>query len=290
MVGACEALGKEFELIFVNDGSADDSLSLTTDLQEKDKRIRIIDLSRNFGHHKALMTGLGYATGDLVFLIDSDLELDPEILLDFNKRLVESNCDVVYGIQSDRQGGWFERLSGGVFFHLFNFLSVQPVPKNVVTARLMTQRYVRSLLAHKERVMMLAGLWAITGYEQIGVTVQKKHKGETSYNLGRRLSLAVDAITSFSDKPLIYIFYLGTLIAWTSFVAALYLAVRKIFFGITVDGWTSLMVSIWFLGGSIVFSIGVLGIYLSKVFLETKQRPYSIIRQVYESKDEHLDQ
>lgn len=286
MVAACESLGKEFELIFVNDGSADDSLSLAIGLQETDKRMRIIDLSRNFGHHKALMTGLGHATGDLVFLIDSDLELDPKILLDFNKRLAESNCDVVYGIQSDRQGGWFERISGGMFFHLFNFLSMQPVPKNVVTARLMTQRYVRSLLQHRERVMMLAGLWAITGYEQIGVTVQKRHKGQTSYNLSRRFSVAIDAITSFSDKPLVFIFYLGTMIASVSFVAALYLAIRKIFFGIALDGWTSLMVSIWFLGGSIVFSIGVLGIYLSKVFLETKQRPYSIIRHVYEAKDE----
>ena len=149
--------------MLVNDGSPDDSLERAVALHERDPRVRVIDLSRNFGHHKAMMTGLAHARGDLVWLLDSDLEEDPELLQPFHQTLSESQADVVYGVQSERKGGAVERLSGAVFFLAFNLLSEQPIPRNVVTARLMTGRYVRSLVAHEERGTMIAGLWAATG-------------------------------------------------------------------------------------------------------------------------------
>ena len=132
-------MAKDFELILVNDGSPDDSLQIALSLHRRDRRVRIIDLSRNFGHHQAMMTGLSYARGDLVFLLDSDLEEEPEFLETFYERLKTTAADVVFGVQKKRKGRLFERVSGVIFFKLFNALSTHPIPKNVITARLMTR-------------------------------------------------------------------------------------------------------------------------------------------------------
>jgi putative glycosyltransferase len=228
------------------------------------------------------MTGLAHARGDLVWLLDSDLEEDPELLQPFHQTLSESQADVVYGVQSERKGGAVERLSGAVFFLAFNLLSDQPIPRNVVTARLMTGRYVRSLVAHDERETMIAGLWAATGYKQVALPIRKHSRSPTTYGLRRKLVLLVNSVTSFSDRPLILIFYLGCVIMLLSSVGAAYLVVRRLFFGVLLGGWPSLIVSVWLLGGITVFCLGIVGIYLSKIFMETKRRPYTIVRRIYE--------
>jgi putative glycosyltransferase len=130
--------------------------------------------------------------------------------------------------------------------------------------------------------MMIAGLWALTGFTQIARTISRGAKGQTSYSFSRKVSLLVDSITSFSDRPLVLIFYLGLAIGGTSSLAAVYLVVRRLFFGVALPGWPSLIVSIWMLGGLMLICLGIIGIYLSKIFIETKQRPYTIIRQIYE--------
>jgi len=275
-------LTPDYEIVLVNDGSPDDSLDVALKLLEHDDRIRIIDLARNFGHHKAMMTGLAEARGDLVFLIDSDLEEAPELLIEFSKAMHDGRADVVYGVQDQRRGGFVERSSGWLFFRLFNLLSDQPIPDNLVTVRLMTRRYVSALVSHRERKMMIAGLWALTGFNQIARTIAKGAKGHTSYSFRRKLSVLVDSITSFSDRPLVLIFYLGLAIGGTSSLAAVYLVVRRLFFGVALPGWPSLIVSVWMLGGLMLICLGIIGIYLSKVFIETKQRPYTIVRQIYE--------
>jgi putative glycosyltransferase len=275
-------LTPDYEIVLVNDGSPDDSLDVALKLLEHDDRVRIIDLARNFGHHKAMMTGLAEARGDLVFLIDSDLEEAPELLIEFSKAMHDGQADVVYGVQDARRGGLVERSSGWLFFKLFNLLSEQPIPENLVTVRLMTRRYVSALVSHRERKMMIAGLWALTGFNQIARTIAKGAKGHTSYSFRRKISVLVDSITSFSDRPLILIFYLGLAIGGTSSLAAVYLVVRRLFFGVALPGWPSLIVSIWMFGGLMLICLGIIGIYLSKVFIETKQRPYTIVRQIYE--------
>jgi putative glycosyltransferase len=279
---AAEAITSDFEIIFVNDGSPDNSLEVALSLFEKDGRVKVVDLARNFGHHKPMMTGIADARGALVFLIDSDLEEEPELLDLFYTRLKETGADVAYGVQQQRKGGLFERLSGALYFKLFNLLSTYPVPANLITARLMTRRYVAALVSHRERELCLSGLWAITGFEQVPVKVRKHHKHESSYGLSAKVYNLVNGITAFSNKPLTLIFYLGCLIITLSSIAALYLIVRRLFFGVLLEGWPSLIVSIWLLGGLTIFCLGVIGIYLSKVFIETKQRPYTIVRQVYE--------
>jgi len=276
----------DYELILVNDGSTDDSLEIALSLYEKDARVTVVDLSRNFGHHKAIITGLGHAKGHLVFLIDCDLEEEPELLGVFHEELQRSGADVVYGVQQARKGGFFERLTGSLFYRMLNLFSSYPVPPNAIAARLMTKRYVENLVQHRDREVFLAGLWAITGFEQVPVTVEKRHKGTSTYGLGRKLSVVVNSITSFSTKPLVFIFYLGCVIVLVASLAALYLIVRALFFGSYLAGWPSLIVSVWLLGGLTVFCMGIIGIYLSKIFMETKQRPYTIIRRIYDRADQ----
>jgi putative glycosyltransferase len=282
VTAAASSLTPAFEIIFVNDGSPDDSLARARRLVERDERVRVIDLARNFGHHKAMMTGLAYARGNLVFLIDSDLEEDPELLGTFSETLRTENADVIYGVQRQRRGGAIERWSGWMFFKLFNLMSDVPIPENLVTVRLMTKRYVGALTAHTEREMTIAGLWALAGFAQVPVAIDKHMRSTTTYSFGHKVAGLVNAITSFSSRPLVFIFYLGVMIGALSSAAAAYLVVRRVFFGVLLPGWPSLIVSVWLLGGLMLASIGIVGIYLSKIFIETKQRPYTIVRDVYE--------
>jgi putative glycosyltransferase len=277
-----ERIGSDFEIVLVNDGSPDDSLEVALAFQSRDARVRILDLSRNFGHHKAMMTGLAHATGDRVFLIDSDLEEPPELLGRFNDELERSGADVVFGVQEERRGGVSERLTGWLFFAAFNLLSNDRLPTNLLTVRLMTRRYVLSLLEHREYETVIAGLWVITGYKQVALAVAKSSSSPTTYDLRRKLVLLVNSVTSFSDRPLVFIFYLGAVILALSTAAATYLIVRRLFFGVLLGGWPSLIVSVWMLGGLTLFCLGIVAIYLSKVFKETKHRPYTIVRHLYE--------
>jgi putative glycosyltransferase len=156
-----------------------------------------------------------------------------------------------------------------------------PIPVNVVTARLMTARYVKALVSHQERELCLAGLWAITGFEQHPITVQKSSRKDSSYTTRKRLSVFANAITSFSNRPLIYIFQIGMTVMALSVVAGVVLLYMRLNGRIGVPGWASIMVSIWFLGGLIIFCVGVIGMYLAKIFTEIKQRPYTIVRAEY---------
>ncbi|MFH0800853.1 MAG: glycosyltransferase family 2 protein [bacterium] len=273
----------DYEIVFVNDGSPDDSLEVALSLYEKDDKVRVVDLSRNFGHHKAIMTGLAHTRGEKVFVIDSDLEEDPELLeIYYNKFMEESDCDVVYGVQRSRRGGIFERISGNLFYFIFNTFSDDKMPSNMAITRLMSKRYVKSLLMYQEKVVFLAGIWCSTGYKQVPVFIDKHSKGTTSYTFRKRLALFINAITSFSDRPLRLIFYTGFIISMLSAVSIVYLIAAKIFFSVVITGWTSLSVTIWFLGGLMMFFMGIIGIYLSKIFIETKNRPYTIVKEVYE--------
>jgi putative glycosyltransferase len=278
---AVSELAAPYEILLVNDGSPDDSLSVALELHRQDPRIKVLDLSRNFGHHKALMTGLSRAEGELVFLIDCDLEEDPAWLLEFQRMLRDRGGDVVYGVQSSRKGRWFERTTGQLFFAVFNQMLTHPLPPNIVTARLMTRRYVQALIRHDEREVNLAGLWQLTGFVQHAATVVKQSRGESSYTIRRRVSVFVNTVTAFSNRPLIYIFQIGMAVMVASVFAGAVLFYKSLRGEIGVPGWASIMVSIWFLGGLTIFCTGVIGVYLAKVFTEAKRRPYTIIRAEY---------
>ena len=274
-------VGEDYEIVLVNDGSPDNCLNLAVQLIERDQHVVVVDLSRNFGHHKAMMTGLAHAKGDQIFLLDSDLEEEPEWLTSFARQMESESCDVVYGVQETRKGGWFERWSGQWFYHLFKALTGLALPKNVVTARLMTRRYVDALLRHEEREVFMAGLWHITGFDQLPQNVKKHSTSETTYTFRKKMAVLVNSVTSFSNAPLVSIFYIGVSVSLLAFAYIAYVVLNWMFLGNPPSGWTSVMASIWLLGGMVISFIGVVGIYLSKIFSETKQRPYTIVRQIY---------
>jgi putative glycosyltransferase len=281
-LAAAAGVPGEVEVVLVNDGSPDDSLAIAKGLADRHPEVRVVDLARNFGHHRAMMCALEHARGDHVFLIDVDLEEAPELLPVFWQRMQEErDVDVVFGQLRRRRGGWYPRTSGRLYYTLIRHLGEVPLAPNLATVRLMTRRYVDALLQYREREMFMAGLWHDAGFRQVAVPIDKGDKGETSYSLGRKLSLVVNSVTAFSAKPLRMIFYTGLVISFAGSLFALYLAWRRLFHGIPVDGWTSMMVSIWFIGGLMILFLGIIGIYLSKIFIEVKQRPYTTVREIY---------
>jgi putative glycosyltransferase len=279
---AAACVASSYEIVFVNDGSPDDALSKARALVETDPHVRVIDLSRNFGHHRAIMVGLEHSRGHRVFLIDCDLEEDPLALPGFVSEIERTQADVVYGVQASRRGGMIRRVGGAIFWRLFNAISEVHVTPNVLTSRLMTRRYIDALLGFRERELFLAGIFGLAGFLQVPLTVDKEARADSSYTVRKRFSLFVNAITSFSNKPLIYVFYLGMAISLVGCIAAATLVYRVIFDGGFLTGWASLIVSIWLLGGAIVFCLGLVGIYLAKIFQEVKDRPLSIVRATYE--------
>ena len=230
MTATAKKITHDFELILVNDGSPDNSLTIALELYHTHHNIKVIDLSRNFGHHKAMMTGLEHAKGNKIFLIDCDLEEPPELLENFYQEFIRiKDADVVYGVQAKRKGGWFEKLSGTIFYNVFNFLSDYPIPKNLVIMRLMSKQYVDNLVLHKEKETAIAGLWAITGFKQIPIIIDKKCLSPSTYSLKNKLSMMLNSLTSFSKKPLVYIFYLGMLALLISFIYTINIIWTRIF-------------------------------------------------------------
>ncbi|MCP3445723.1 glycosyltransferase family 2 protein [Bradyrhizobium sp. CCGUVB14] len=284
-VAAAEPITQNIEIVMVNDGSPDNSLSRAVALHKADPRVVVVDLSRNFGHHKALMTGLTHATGDLIFLIDSDLEEEPELLAPFYARHMEGDCDVVFGVQTARRGGWFERTTGTLFFSLVNILSDHSIPRNVVVARLMTRDYVRALIRHRDREFLIAHLWQMTGFRQVQLPVKKLSESPTTYSVRMRVAMAVKFLTTTSTKLLYGVLYLGLCIFVLSTLAIGYYVCRYLLSGIGVDGYTSIIVSIWFFGGLTTLILGILGIYIANVVAEVKRRPYTVVRSVHRARD-----
>lgn len=272
-----------YEIIFVDDGSPDLSLQGAISLLEKDENVKVIELSKNHGHHRAMMIGLEHSAGDYVFLIDVDLEESPEnLVLFWNEMARDKHVDMVYGVQKTKEGKGLKKALSRSFYILFNAFSNVKIPSNELVSRLMKRNYVDALVRYRERDLFIPGIWADTGFNRKDVLTEKHSNGESSYTLSNRLSMAVDAVTSFSTKPLLYVFYTGVLIFLFSSAFVVYLVINKLLFGALVGGWTSILVSLFLIGGIIILSIGVLGLYLSRIFSEVKQRPLSIIRKIHQ--------
>jgi putative glycosyltransferase len=277
-----DELGLTYEFVFVDDGSPDHSLQTVLHLQNHDPAIRIVELSRNFGHQRAMMTGLQHASGDYIYLIDCDLEEEPELLKVFWEKMQrEPSLDVVYGIQTKRKGGWFERVSGQVFYKILNLLSSIKYPEDTLTARLMTRSYVDSVKLFFEKELDLWGIFVLTGYRQAAIPVIKKYKGSTTFTLMKKIRHAIEVTTSVSNRPLYFTFVLGMI----SFIVALFnisvIVYQKFFLNMIVEGWASILASVWLVGGMILLVLGIQGIYLSKMFLEIKNRPLTIVKKIY---------
>jgi putative glycosyltransferase len=277
-----EAGCKKYEIVLVNDGSPDDSLGHALSLKRDIPELVIVDLSRNFGHHQALQAGIQHARGELVFIIDSDLEVAPAVLPDFLRRQRESGADLVYGYQESRMGGWFERISGALFWKGFNWMSETKIPENILTAQIMTRRFLDGLLQMGDRNLFLVGMLTWTGFDQIGIPVAKKRReGLSNYSLSKRLRLTINAVSSFSSQPLIWLFNVGVTITVLSIGFAAYLVVRKLLFNDALLGFTSMMAMMALSLGIMTTGLGTLGIYLGRIFRQVQNRPNYIVKDIY---------
>jgi putative glycosyltransferase len=275
----------DYELVFVNDGSPDDSLQHLIERKKEIPQIKILDLSRNFGHHYAIQVGLDYASGDYIFLIDNDLETPPRVLVDFYGEMINDvSLDVVYGFQEARKGNFVEKCTGSMFWVLINKLSDTKIPHNILTERLMTKQYVESLLRLQDANVFLGGMMYWVGFNQKGLPIKKgQRKGASTYSLKRRAELMLQAITSFSGKPLVWLFYFGLTISILSVLFIAYLILKKIIYQDDVQlGWTSIVAINVLILGVISTFLGIIGIYIYKIFRQVQGRPNAIIKRVYE--------
>lgn len=279
---AARQLTADYEIVYVDDGSPDGSAARVRELLAGDPRVVLVELSRNFGHHPAAVAGLAHARGRRVFIIDVDLEERPEWLPEFAAQQAASGADVVFGTSPVRRGPLLRRLLGAAFYRLFNALSEVPIPTNPCTVRLMSRRYVDALLTLPDRSLFLAGNYAWLGFRQEQRPVEKGlRRTASTYSGSRLVALFVEAVTSFTSYPLRLIFGTGVVIAAAALLAGSALVGWKVARPESISlGWSSIVISIWFLGGVIISFLGVIGIYLSKVFTEAKGRPLYVVRGV----------
>ena len=280
-----ESRNLSYEFIFVNDGSPDNSKDKILELVNNEKSVKFLDLTRNFGQHAAMFAGLNQAQGKLVYAADCDLEENPENILKMLDILEkDSSIDVVYGILEYRTQGFLSNIFATLFYIFFNLISDCPIPKGSVWQRIMKLKYVKDLLKHQEVETLPAGLMALTGYNQVPMKLEKKYKGSSSYTFYKKLKLATNSLVSFSSRPLIFIGLLGLAITFFSFIGMIYLIYYYYFVEAFNTGWASVIVSIYSMGGLILSGIGIVGIYLAKVFNQTKNRPLYIIKEIHSSK------
>lgn len=281
---AARSLTDSYEIVLVDDGSPDESLRIALALAETDARIKVIELSRNFGHHPAMLAGLRHSQGELVFLIDIDLEEQPEWLPAFWQDLHAHTADMVYGIQPVRAGSSWKRHTGSLFYRFFNLASDTPIPPNGCTVRLMRRTYVNAIDRFSETHVFMMGLFSWAGFIQHPRAVQRSRRQSAStYTPLKLIALSISAVTSFSSYPLTVIFGGGLAITFLSLSYAAYLVMEKLIHrDYILSGFTSIMVSLWFLGGTIISVLGVIGMYVGKIFSEAKSRPQYFVRSVHQ--------
>nr|WP_251030669.1 MULTISPECIES: glycosyltransferase family 2 protein [Pseudomonas] len=275
------------ELVFVNDGSVDDTLALLLERQKSDPRIRIVDLSRNFGKEAALSAGLQAARGQAVVPIDVDLQDPPEVILEMIAHW-RNGAEVVLGHRVNRDSdSWAKQVSANSFYRLHNKIADHKLPENVGDFRLMDRCVVDALQTLPESRRFMKGLFAWVGFRTTYVDYVRPERaaGESKFNGWRLWNFALEGITSFSTEPLRVWTYLGLCVSLVSFAFAVFIILRTLISGIDLPGYASLMVAVTFLGGLQLIGIGVLGEYLGRTYIESKRRPVFLVRRIYDAKD-----
>jgi dolichol-phosphate mannosyltransferase len=269
-----------YEIIFIDDGSRDETLAEIIKTRSRIENIKYISFSRNFGHQKALKAGLDHARGDCVISMDADLQHPPELLTRLIKEW-HNGYEVVYTIRVDSTNTAFiKRWSSRLFYKVINLLSNVNIPLGAADFRLLDRKVVDEVKKFKENWLFIRGIVAWIGFNQTSVEylVNSRNRGLTKYSASRMLALAVNGITSFSILPLRISILLGLAFSVGSFFYAIYAIYTKVFNNAVIQGWTSILLSVLFLGGIQLISLGVIGEYLGKMFIETKNRPTYIIK------------
>ncbi|GEP52958.1 glycosyltransferase family 2 protein [Reyranella soli] len=287
VVPLMERDGFRFEIVFVNDGSRDNTLAHLLDRGALDRRLRIVNLSRNFGKEAALTAGIDHARGDVIVPMDIDLQDPPELIEPFMARWREG-YDIVYGVRTQRASDTAaKRLSANWFYRVFNTMSPVRIPENVGDFRLVDRRAVQVLRQLPERNRFMKGLFAWVGFNAVGVPYERPPRaaGSSKFNLWRLWNFALDGVVSFSTAPLRAWFYVGVVIAAIAVLYALFIVTRVLIFGIDTPGYASLLIAVLLMGAIQLLSLGIIGEYLGRLFLEVKGRPIYVVEGVYENGD-----
>lgn len=288
-----EGISHRSSLLFIDDGSTDATWEIINSLHAKDKHIEGIRLSKNKGHQTAIFAGIEYAVNhaDIMITMDSDMQQDPDKIPYFIEMYLEG-YDVVYGIRNDRSSdGVFKKASAILYYKLMNLLDCEIKP-NSADYRMLSKQAGSALVAHQEGSLFLRGLIPTLGFRtgSLYFDVKKRQKGSSKYTMRKMVRLAVDGITSFSIMPIHLVFYLGMFILAFSVVMMIYSFIARFFFN-AQSGWASLSIAIWFLGGAQLTSLGVIGEYVGKTYMESKHRPRYFIEDTCVSeggRDENL--
>jgi glycosyltransferase involved in cell wall biosynthesis len=281
LTSALQALGKSYEIILVDDGSRDRSLAIMRELAATDPHVKPLSFTRNFGHHIALTAGLDQAFGEVVVMMDADLQDQPE---EIQKLLgkIDQGFDVVWGDRQTRQFKWYKNISSHLFLWLMNTVARAEVPLNSSIFRAMRKAVADDLRKLREQARYLPGLVTWLGYRETSVPVEHgaRFAGETKYSLWRLLKLALSTATSFSTAPLQLATVSGLVAAGFAALAVLYIVVRKIIGGYAVPGYASVMVAIFFFGALQLIVIGLMGEYISRIYKEAQHRPLYLLRDL----------
>ncbi|CCQ50465.1 glycosyltransferase family 2 protein [Crocosphaera watsonii] len=281
LIFVLEEITPQFELIYIDDGSQDETPNHLRQLQQHDQRVKVVFLSRNFGHQMAITAGLDHVSGDAVVLIDADLQDPPEVIKEMVNRWYEG-YDVVYGVRTDRQGETpFKLWSAKAFYRMMNRLSDVPIPLDTGDFRLMDRRVVEALKIMPERDRFLRGMVSWVGFRQVAVSYQRSPRiaGVSKYPLFKMIRFAADGILSFSLVPLRIAIWVGLLTVALSFLGILYALFVRLFTLSWVPGWTISFIAILFIGGIQLIFLGVIGEYIGRIYREDKRRPLYLVRE-----------
>jgi len=275
------ASNESWEILFVDDGSTDQTLAAIIGARMREPRVRALSLSRNFGKEAALSAGLDHARGRAVIPMDVDMQDPPEVLPEMVAKWLDG-YEMVFGVRRCRASdSWAKRLSAGLYYRAHNMVSQDKIPENAGDFRLLDRKVVEVIRALPERNRFMKGLFAWAGFKQAAVEyerVEREH-GKTKFNYWKLWTLALDGITSASTVPLRIWSYVGAVVAMFALGYAGFIAVRTLAFGIKLPGYASIMVSVLFLGGVQLISLGVLGEYVGRILTEAKQRPLYVVRE-----------
>jgi dolichol-phosphate mannosyltransferase len=276
-----------FEIIFVNDGSKDDSLEKLMAIQQKDSRVSVINFARNFGHQLAVTAGLDYATGDAVIIMDSDMQDPPKVSLELIDKW-EEGYDVVYAQRRTRQDSMFKKLTAYIFYWLLRRVAEIDIPPNTGDFRLVSRRVVDVIGQFREHNRFLRGMISYSGFRQVAVPFDrdKRHAGKSHYPIKNMLKLAGDGIFGFSWSPLKLISRVGYIMSGVSFVGIIYVIALKLFDpSAAVHGWTFASAAVLLIGGIQLMTLGVLGNYIGRIYTEAQNRPLYIVESIANSLD-----
>lgn len=276
------AVGDDYEIVLVNDGSRDGSWSVMQQLSAGDPQLVAINLSRNHGHQLALTAGLDLCSGAQVLIIDADLQDPPELLTEMRATMAAQEADVVYAVRRKREGETlFKKVTAAAFYRALDHITDTPIPLDTGDFRLMSRRALDALLSLPEQARFIRGMVAWVGFRQVPFLYDRaeRHAGETKYPFSKMIRFAFDAVTGFSVAPLRFASHLGLLLTGATLLTLLYVLVSWVM-GTTVQGWTSTMLVVLVLGAMQMFVLGMIGEYLGRLYVESKRRPLYLVADI----------